>query len=620
MCTKRSCWRPSRFNVHQEVVLAALYKIYSFRLNPIFFYTYAVFALQGIFLSALYLISWSLSGTWLTGVLAAVYAVVNRFDVTRVTFTVPLREHFSLPFIFSQFGSVGHYLANTNRESSNETVQLAVIYLTSLAFTITWQFAQFVLLIQALALFGLAMVGALDKDRVSRLLSVHLAVMLSVWYLQFYQPMVLNSLVVSLIPVAILSLQSQLDTDGQGVLRNIGLTSARLFIAGAVTICLNMIIKVWMDQTADNHIFKFLKNKLSRDSTDFETQLYLCNEAFKWLDWHTYVRLFSSSALPAYLLFTLIVVLAHLRATIQRWKLPSPPVLEQNGAPPQITPRRTKEEKLKADEKGSCDKDLGLLASIAARPDLCFHIGQSVPLGLLAASTLRMKCFWSPYICVLASAALADPSVWSAIVAKVSGGPNRRVMNFTRHLILLFVILLLASHQKPIIDKEMEDLREFYDPDTVDLMQWIEQNSGVDDAFSGSMQLLAGVKLCTGRTLTNHPHFEDKALRDRTKELYQMYGKVSPLEVHKNLRKYNTSYVILEDSICLAHRERCSTPDIIDLTNGHIPDDGIRQPADLVPSPYPRFCDEVRYDTEEYRKLFKKVFENKTFRIYKLTV
>ena len=48
----------------------------------------------------------------------------------------------------------------------------------------------------------------------------------------------------------------------------------------------------------------------------------------------------------------------------------------------------------------------------------------------------------------------------------------------------------------------------------------------MDDAFSGSMQLLAGVKLCTGRTLTNHPHFEDKALRDRTKELYQMYGKV----------------------------------------------------------------------------------------------
>ena len=35
-----------------------------------------------------------------------------------------------------------------------------------------------------------------------------------------------------------------------------------------------------MNQTADNHIFKFVKNKFTQDSTDFETQLYLCNEAF----------------------------------------------------------------------------------------------------------------------------------------------------------------------------------------------------------------------------------------------------------------------------------------------------------------------------------------------------
>lgn len=33
------------------------------------------------------------------------------------------------------------------------------------------------------------------------------------------------------------------------------------------------------------------------------------------------------------------------------------------------------------------------------------------------------------------------------------------------------------------------------------------------------MQLLAGVKLCTGRPITNHPHYEDKALRRRTKEV-----------------------------------------------------------------------------------------------------
>ena len=118
-------------------------------------------------------------------------------------------------------------------------------------------------------------------------------------------------------------------------------------------------------------------------------------------------------------------------------------------------------------------------------------------------------------------------------------------------------------------DREMEDLREFYDPDTVDLMQWL-QNTEKNAVISGSMQLMAGVKLCSSRAITNHPHFEDQNLRDRTRELYQMYAKVGPKEVHSILRKYKASFIILEDSICLAHRERCSLPDIMDLTNGHV--------------------------------------------------
>ena len=66
-------------------------------------------------------------------------------------------------------------------------------------------------------------------------------------------------------------------------------------------------------------------------------------------------------------------------------------------------------------------------------------------------------------------------------------------------------------------DQEMSDLREFYDPDTVDLMQWLEQQTARESVVSGSMQLMAGVKLCSGRAVTNHPHFEDQQLRDRTK-------------------------------------------------------------------------------------------------------
>ena len=61
------------------MVLAALYNTYTFRLSPIMFYTYSVFSLQGLYLSALYLLTWSLSGSWLAGVLTTITVTINRY-------------------------------------------------------------------------------------------------------------------------------------------------------------------------------------------------------------------------------------------------------------------------------------------------------------------------------------------------------------------------------------------------------------------------------------------------------------------------------------------------------------------------------------------------------------
>merc|ERR1719376_728894 len=237
-------------------------------------------------------------------------------------------------------------------------------------------------------------------------------------------------------------------------------------------------------------------------------------------------------------------------------------------------------------DKQKIEKSSTFLTSLSARSDLCFHTGQAGALGVLAISTLRMKCFWSPYICVLASTAVADTSLRTNIARKISSNQNHSVMSVMRNLVLLIVIAILSNNHKTRIIEEMEDLSEFSDPDTVDLMQWIQQNTDQYDAISGSMQLMAGVKLCTGRPITNHPHFEDKRLRDRTRELYQMYAKTGPEKMFSILQKYNASYIVLEDSICLAHRERCTVPDIMDLPNGHIPDDGFKNPPTLVESSF----------------------------------
>ncbi|KER31211.1 hypothetical protein T265_02529 [Opisthorchis viverrini] len=81
----------------------------------------------------------------------------------------------------------------------------------------------------------------------------------------------------------------------------------------------------------------------------------------------------------------------------------------------------------------------------------------------------------------------------------------------------IFGALFSLSRVALQLRARLNDLREFYDPDTVDLMNWISTHTNPDAIFTGSMQLMAGVKLCTGRAIANHPHYEDARLREKTR-------------------------------------------------------------------------------------------------------
>ena len=49
-----------------------------------------------------------------------------------------------------------------------QKLYLVAIFTLTFLLTITWQFAQFVLFLQALIIFGLSLIGILDKDKVRK--------------------------------------------------------------------------------------------------------------------------------------------------------------------------------------------------------------------------------------------------------------------------------------------------------------------------------------------------------------------------------------------------------------------------------------------------------------------
>ena len=106
-----------------------------------------------------------------------------------------------------------------------------------------------------------------------------------------------------------------------------------------------------------------------------------------------------------------------------------------------------------------------------------FFPGVSAIFAILGMLMARMVVFWSPYIMVISSAAICDRNLWSLVTSKLSQSKNINgtLISFLRHLFLLLAIVaLFLSHKDSIMDN-LEDLREFWDPDTVDLMEWIVQ-------------------------------------------------------------------------------------------------------------------------------------------------
>lgn len=594
--SKRTINLLQRMNIYQEVFLSVLYRLLPIQsyLEPVYFYIYTVFSLQAVYVIALYLTAWLLSGSWLAGALTGVWYILNRVDTTRVEFTISLRENWSLPFLALQVTAITCYL-RPQLTTLQQKVMVWLMYVTTFCFCLTWQFNQFILLVQALVIYTLDCGDFLTTTQVTTLYLVQVSSLLSVWFLQFCNSMILGSLVLSFIVAALFIRHCQPGVKTGSLVVRLGKVLLHSALVLLLTVTINYLAKKALQLRSDEHIFKFTKSKFALGPTrDFDASLYLCEEAFGLLPLDTLERLAGTLLLYPYVLTLLLLCGMLVAAALHNLSRPS---------------RGSTEERKGAGE--------GQVA--AFRPDVAYNLLHMLFYGLLAFSTMRMKYIWTGHMCAVAAYGVCGTELWTVLLSALRCN-TKLLLRLVRYVVPVVMIGFLYYKFWPKLMEELSELREFYDPDTVELMTWISTKTPKQAVFAGSMQLLAGIKLCTGRVLTNHPHYEDKDLRERTRQVYQVYARRSPEEVYDILKAIGADYVVLENSICYErrHRRGCRLRDLLDLANGHIMDGPGENDPDLVPATHPRFCDAIKTDAAAYNALFTRTFQNKTFHVYRL--
>lgn len=583
-----------RLSLYPELITSFIYTVSGSQdfVEPIYFYIGAVFGLQAVYVTALFVCSWVLSGTWVAGMLAVAWYVINRADTTRVDDAIPLRENWALPYFSCQVAALTGFLCN-NISSATEMFCYLVMSATTFTFLLVWEHSHYVLFIQGLCLFLLDSFDLVPARKMADIYKVYLSSLLLAYWFQFQNPVLLGSPLLSLLIGSVLARYFQ-----QKMIRKKGPFVARLmklflhfYLVFTTGITFNYLIKKVLPVTESDFILKFLEVKFGLNTTtDFVTNFLLCQEDFQRPGQDLFLRLTQASVLPFYLLVLIVCLLSALETIFRR-----------------LSGQKMKD-KLKLED-----------GRIGEHPEVTYHVFHTLLFGALALLFDGMKYLWTPYVCMFTAFGVCSPKLWMTVFKWLNlKSIHPVVLSLTLSTAVPTIICFsLWREYCPRILAELTDLQEFYDPDTVELINWIKTQAPIAAVFAGSPQLLGTVKLCSGSIVTSLPLYSDIGLLRRTEDPYQVYAMRSAEEVYKILTSQKTNYVIIEEAICneLSINRGCRIKDMLDISNGHV----VFDKGEMYSfSKHGRFCQEIKMNYSPYTNYFTRVFWNRSYHVYKV--
>ncbi|XP_067931779.1 protein C-mannosyl-transferase DPY19L1-like [Watersipora subatra] len=580
-----------RFNLYPEVILGAAYRFYidmadrndwrvkiCYQVNrgegkspvpsceglgePTYFYVTAVMFLNGFMMGAYFLFGTFLSGSMFGGLLTVLCYFFNHGECTRVMWTPPLRESFAFPMLVVQMLYLS-YMLKKRTPTFKDSICLALLIV---GFMLPWQFAQFALMTQLVAVLGCFVLGYINFLRMKLILIGHSMGLFISFLMLFGNEMLLSSFYAS----CILSVYLILLFDG--VLRHkLTYKPVVLLVQGVILLIGMVSLKVLIGRVLrvedDAHIGEILKSKFG-DFKSFDTLLYTCAKEFDFLEYETYGKLCLTGLIPSMLLAVFLVVFTLLRREITNY-------------------RSGKREGVICYPQGEGMDDE------KEHAEVLYNVFQLCAFVIMAVIIMRLKLFATPQLCLVTSL-LASPKFLGVYLPEI---------NYQRGLIVL-LIGLMAIQGNLNLRQQMNIKGEYSNYPMEDLIEWIIQATPENAVFGGPMPTMANIKLSTLRPIINHPHYEDAGIRERTKKIYTMTSRKSKKELYDVCKELQVEYIVYEGGWCLRSgaKNGCTMPEIWD----------VEDPANAGKTP---LCLVLTRDPTPY---FEQVYKNEKFDVFKV--
>ena len=293
-----------RFNVYPEVVAALIYRTFKSVMpdDPLLFMAQYLYVLSGIEGAAIVFFAAFLGRSVIAPVVALVFCFAYQPYATRINTQLTLRENYAVPFLWLQIAILTFILQRaldaTQRQPLSKGL-LAALVVVTLSFMLSWQFAQFVLLLQSSALFATYILGYIDSSTLLTVTRCHAISLILNIGLSLGNAMLATGLLVLFlfsIEIAFMFKVSEASL------------LSRIF-RGLIAVVAMGVLKYGCGFLVedDGHIFRILLAKLF-GFEDFMTWLYLCGPTYRAMNWDSLVDLSTEYLFPITLFYLAIVV------------------------------------------------------------------------------------------------------------------------------------------------------------------------------------------------------------------------------------------------------------------------------------------------------------------------